>query len=156
MIGMFLQKVIQALDAHGVKYALIGGYAVALHGAVRGTVDIDLAVALDKDSFVNVEQALASLELKPSLPLNAEDIHAHREEYMRERNLVVWSFINLNDPLQVVDVLITEDVNEMETVCKKLGEMDLVLASIPELIRMKAAAGRPQDLEDVRALQILL
>ena len=40
----FLSRVSKALDAAGVRYALVGGYAVALHGAVRGTVDIDIVL----------------------------------------------------------------------------------------------------------------
>jgi len=38
---MLIEKVVKSLSRHHVKYILVGGYAVALHGAVRGTVDID-------------------------------------------------------------------------------------------------------------------
>jgi hypothetical protein len=38
---MFILKVVKALNAYKVHYAVVGGYAVALHGAVRGTVDLD-------------------------------------------------------------------------------------------------------------------
>ncbi len=44
--GMFLIRVIRALQARGVEPVLVGGCAVALHGAVRGTVDVDLAITL--------------------------------------------------------------------------------------------------------------
>jgi len=43
---MFILRVIEALKGHRVAYAIVGGYAVALHGAVRGTVDIDIIVKL--------------------------------------------------------------------------------------------------------------
>ena len=39
-----LERICTALREAGVRYAVVGGYAVALHGAVRGTVDIDVAV----------------------------------------------------------------------------------------------------------------
>jgi len=37
----FLNQICNALQTNRVRYALVGGYAVALHGAVRGTVDVD-------------------------------------------------------------------------------------------------------------------
>lgn len=37
----FLNQICHALQTNRVRYALVGGYAVALHGAVRGTVDVD-------------------------------------------------------------------------------------------------------------------
>jgi hypothetical protein len=42
---MFLTELCQSLKNHSVRYALVGGYAVALHGAVRGTVDIDFVMS---------------------------------------------------------------------------------------------------------------
>lgn len=41
---MFLIELCQSLEQHNVRYALVGGYAVALHGAVRGTVDVDFVI----------------------------------------------------------------------------------------------------------------
>ena len=40
----FLERVCRCLDANNVSYAIVGGYAVALHGAPRGTIDGDLIV----------------------------------------------------------------------------------------------------------------
>ena len=55
---MFILKVVKALNAYKVHYAVVGGYAVALHGAVRGTVDLDLIINLTKNSMINAEKAL--------------------------------------------------------------------------------------------------
>ena len=54
---MFLFKVIDSLEKYKVDYAIAGGYAVALHGAVRGTVDIDFVIKLSKQSFIRAEKA---------------------------------------------------------------------------------------------------
>jgi len=61
---MFIQKVIQSLISYDVQYALVGGYAVALHGAIRGTVAIDLIVPIDKESFKRTEQAMMEIGLQ--------------------------------------------------------------------------------------------
>lgn len=46
-----------------MNYALVGGYAVALHGAVRATADVDLVIEFKEDSFAQAEAALLSLGL---------------------------------------------------------------------------------------------
>lgn len=153
---MFIQTVIESLNQHKVNYALVGGYAVALHGAIRGTVDIDLVISLDRAQFSKLEQAMTSIGLTPRLPVTAEEVFSFREEYIRNRNLIAWSFYNLANPLEVVDILITEDVREMQTVTMTVGKQKIVVASIKDLITMKRKAGRPQDLEDVKALERLL
>ena len=52
---MLLFRVTDALKKSGVKFAIVGGYALALHGAVRGTVDLDLVISLRKKDFLDFE-----------------------------------------------------------------------------------------------------
>ncbi len=152
---MFLQRVIGALEKRRVKYALVGGYAVALHGAVRGTIDIDIVIALSKRAYQRAEAALADLGLTPQLPLTAEDVYTFREEYINNRNLTAWSFVNRDNPLEVVDILITADVNKLVTITKKALGMNIRIAAIPDLIALKRRSNRPQDREDIKALEKL-
>ena len=153
---MFIQKVIRALEKHHVKYALVGGYAVALHGAIRGTVDVDIVIALTKVSLESTENALGKIGLQSRLPVTAEDVYRFRKEYIENRNLAAWSFINPDNPLEVVDILITEDVNNLTTVTRQAFGMKIKVAAIPDLIALKKISGRPQDIEDIRALEKLL
>ncbi len=152
---MFLQRVIGSLERRRVKYALVGGYAVALHGAIRGTVDIDIVIGLSKTAYQRAEAALAELGLKSHLPLTAKDVYTFREEYINNRNLSVWSFVNPDNPLEVVDILITEDVNNLRIVTKKALDMNIRIVAIPDLIAIKKRSNRPQDCEDINALEKL-
>jgi predicted nucleotidyltransferase len=153
---MFIEKVIHTLDGHNIRYALVGGYAVALHGAIRGTVDIDIAIALTRTSLEGTEQALRAIGLESRLPVTATDVYRYREEYISNRNLVAWSFINPHNPLEVVDVLITEDAANIRTVNRQAFGTRIKVAAIPDLITLKRKARRPQDLEDIKALEKLL
>jgi len=153
---MFIQKVIRALEDFNVRYALVGGYAVALHGAIRGTVDIDIVIALTKAALENAENALKTIGLESRLPITAADVYRFREEYIKNRNLHAWSFINPDNPLEVVDILITEDLKKLNTVTRQALGMKIKVAAIPDLISMKRKSGRPQDLEDIKALEQLL
>jgi predicted nucleotidyltransferase len=152
---VFIQKVIRALNKHRVKYILVGGYAVALHGAVRGTVDVDIAITLKRATFKRAENALLEVGLESRLPVTAEEVFSFREEYIQKRNLTAWSFANPHNPLEVVDILITEDADGITAVNKQAFGMSVRIAAIPDLIAMKKKAGRAQDLEDIKALRKL-
>lgn len=152
---MFIETVIKALDRAKVRYVLVGGYAVALHGAVRGTVDLDFVVALEQAQFEAVEKAMGKIGLTPRLPVTAAEVFQFREEYIDKRNLTAWSFINPGNPLEVVDILITHDADAMQSVTKKPGAFSIRIAAIDELIRMKRQSDRPQDREDIKALEKL-
>jgi len=152
---MFIEEVVKALRAVRVRFAVAGGYAVTLHGAVRGTVDLDLVLSLERNQFVAAEKALCKLGLVARLPVSAAQVFDFREEYIANRNLIAWSFYAPDDPTKLVDILITHDVRELQVVQVRLGTMILPVVGLEALIDMKRAAGRAQDLEDVRALEKL-
>ncbi len=128
---------------------------MALHGAVRGTVDLDFVIQLNEKAFKSTEQALLNIGLKSCLPVNAENIFHFREEYIKNRNLIAWSFSNPDNPIEVVGIIIIEDVKKMKITNKKVLGTNVHLASITDLISMKKKSNRPQDIEDVKALEKL-
>jgi len=62
------------LNREGVHYVLVGGYALAAHGYVRMTEDIDIAVAPDPDNSARWIAALADLPDGASLVSTAQRI----------------------------------------------------------------------------------
>ena len=152
---MLIKELIRSLVKHRVKYVLVGGYAVALHGAVRGTVDIDIAIGLDRSTFERAEAALEEIGLESRLPVTADEVFSFRQEYIEKRNLMAWSFANPRRPLDVVDILITEDANTIEAVNKRAFGVNIRVANIADLIAIKKKSGRAQDLEDIKALRKL-
>ncbi|MBI1860948.1 MAG: hypothetical protein HYR96_08525 [Deltaproteobacteria bacterium] len=152
---MLLYRVTEAFRKKRVEFAICGGWAVALYGAVRGTVDIDVALILSAANLERAERALNAIGLKSRLPLKAADVSQFREEYIRNRKMIAWRFINPTDPTEVVDLLINEDLSQYKRTNIKIGKQAIPLVAIEDLIRMKRLSGRPQDLEDVRALQAL-
>ncbi len=154
---MFIKTVINALEQARVRYVLVGGYAVALHGAVRGTVDLDFVIALESPQFIAVEEALGRIGLTPRLPLTAVEVFHFREEYIERRNLVAWSFVNPDNPLELVDIIITHNADTLDTIYKRVASIGvpIPIASIDTLIDMKRLSDRPQDREDIKALEKL-
>lgn len=152
---MFLLEVVDALTKARVSYAVAGGYAVSLHGAVRGTMDIDLVISLKPKQLEAAEGALQSIGLSSRIPVTHLEIAQFRKEYIEQRNLIAWGFIDVKDPTRMVDLLLLEDISKHKTVIKQVKGAPVKILSIPSLIKMKKSAGRPQDLEDVRALEKL-
>lgn len=150
---LFVEKVCQALAGHGVRYALVGGYAVALHGAIRGTVDIDVVIDWTLRALRKTEIALNGLGLVSRLPLSADDMFGYRDEYVKNRNLVAWNFHNPADISQQVVVVITYDLTGKPRYRVPTAAGPLFLLTVEDLVDMKRASDRPQDLADVEALE---
>jgi hypothetical protein len=53
------RDMLSAFNEEGVRYLLVGAYALAVHGLVRATGDIDLWVERDRENAVRVMAALA-------------------------------------------------------------------------------------------------
>ncbi len=128
------QRVVGAVEAAGVDYALCGGLAVALHGAPRATRDIDLLVREG-----DVESVLAAL--KPlgftfrAKPMNFAD-------GMRIRRV---TRIDGRDLLTVDLILVGPETEEA-------FEARQIVATEGGRVAVKVWAGRPQDLADVQRL----
>jgi hypothetical protein len=151
----FLSRVCRTFAKKRLRYAVVGGYAVALHGAVRGTVDVDIAVAWNLKSLRNAEQALVDMGLLSRLPISAEDVFRFRDEYVGNRNLIAWSFYNPENLTEQVDIVITYDLKGKRTRRIDTADGPVQILSLKNLIEMKRSSGRPQDLEDAGALERL-
>ncbi len=150
---MFIYKVCSALNKAKIPYAVVGGCAVALHGVVRGTVDVDVVIQWSLKHLQNAVVAFKKIGLVSRIPVTAENVFNFREEYIQNRNLIAWNFYDPSNPLNQVDIIINYDLkglNQTDKVSTPEGAIRVL--SINELIKMKKAAGRPQDLEDIKAL----
>lgn len=150
---MLLYEIVDVFDSAKVPYAIVGGYALALHGLVRATMDVDLVLHLKLNDFENAEKALKKISLQSRLPVRARDIIQMREEYIEKRNLLAWSFVDYTNPSRQADILITKDLKKMSTEKISVGGRKINVASLQELLEMKLEAGRDQDLIDVKHIR---
>ena len=91
----------------------------------------------------------------PRLPLTAAEVFEHRDEYIATRNLVAWNFYHPNTPINEVDLIIPYDLTSRETTRISLSSGAIHVLSVTDLIAMKRASGRAQDLADIDALEKL-
>lgn len=142
-----------------MRYVIVGGVAVVLHGHARLTADLDLAVDLEPAAARRAIGALTDLGLRPRAPVRPEDFADPdvRSSWKQERGMLVFSMVDASDPLRAVDVFVDEPI-PFEDLYERAGGVDLGgitvrVASIQDLISLKRAAGRPQDDADIEALE---
>lgn len=86
---------------------------------------------------------------------DADSVFHFQREYIEKRNLIAWDFYDPKNPLHQVNVLINYDLKSSEVKMIQTASGKLSVLSLKALIAMKKASGRPQDLEDVKALEQL-
>jgi hypothetical protein len=148
-----------ALNRNGVRYVVVGGVAVVLHGFARLTGDVDLAVDLEPAAARNAVATLSALGLRPRLPVVADDFAdpAVRGTWVRDRHMRVFTFIDPADPMLVVDCF-AEDMVPFDGLWARaetihVGPTPVRVASIADLIALKRLANRPQDVQDIAELE---
>lgn len=152
----------KALNDADVQYIIVGGLATVLHGYARLTADIDLVINLDQQEAQRAVSAILATGLKPRLPVDPMQLtdKATRQSWINDKNMLVFSFYDPNNPLMVLDVFVREPFpfSEMATraVPMDIGGMTVPVCAIQDLIAMKTGTGRAKDEEDIKYLQGLL
>lgn len=135
------------LNAAGVEYVLVGGYALAAHGHVRMTQDIDIAVAVDPENTRRWIEALGQLPDGVSLTL-AEEADPFEGDYLHA--------IRLNDEF-TVDILPSVAGIPFAELKPHIVQLDLNGELVPVLDLeglLKTKQGlRPKDQADAAVLR---
>lgn len=154
---MRYREIVRELAARSVRYVVVGGIAVVLHGVPRATFDLDLLVDLAPENVLALVEALEALGYRPRAPVPARDlaIAERRAEWVRGKKMRAFTFWHSRGG--EVDVLLDAPIDYAEAARDRLivdaDGTPVPLASIECLIRLKEAAGREVDRSDVEALR---
>ena len=159
---MFFEDVLVLLRDGGVRFVIVGGVAVILHGVPRTTADLDLVVDLEPANLRRLISAMNRLGYQPKAPVDAQDLSDpdKRKLWIHEKGMRAFTFHLPGKPLADIDILIDSPVDFASLTARAehvdAGGLRLRIASIADLIRMKEVAARDQDLADADALRRLL
>lgn len=155
---MFYLDLFRELQKHDVRYVVVGGLAVVLHGYARATVDVDLVLALDEANLSRFLKTAQALQLKPSLPVKIEALcdAAQVDEWVREKHMIAFALRSPSPTAPTIDIIVRPKIpfGDMyaNRVQKTLEDVTVALASIDDLIVLKTGTGRLRDEYDVRIL----
>ena len=135
---------VSALDEAGVDYAVVGALALAIHGVPRATTDIDLLVPPGA-----VEAALRVGRTRGFL-LEADPLTFRDGMVVRRLNKFEGE-----DHLTLDLIVVNENLTPAWASRLRVESEDgpIWVVSREALVRMKATAGRPQDLADIDSLR---
>ena len=135
---------LQELNRANVEYLLVGGYAVAYHGYVRTTNDIDIWIALHPSNAQAVKQALRSFGVPEYLLSNISFLDPNEIFYIGVHPLRVEVFTDI--PGVTFAQCYTQRV---ETIIQGIR---VPIIDLTSLKRNKQASGRPKDINDLQNL----
>lgn len=138
-------EMLSALSAAGVEYLIVGAHAVALHGHLRATKDLDIWIRPSPENAAKVWTALASFGA-PLREVTREDFATPGTVYQLgiEPNRI--DFIN---DMPAVDF----EAAWANRTTATIDGVEYPVIGRADLIRNKRATGRPHDLEDADALE---
>jgi predicted nucleotidyltransferase len=151
-----LRGLLAALKEAGVDFILVGGIAALAHGSARATYDVDLVYSRAPD---NIDRLVAALtphhpylrDAPPGLPFRFD-----RETVERGLNFTLTTDLGAVDLLgEIVGGGTYEDLLR-DTVDVEVYDLKIRCPSLPRLIAVKRAAGRPKDFEAVAELERIL
>jgi hypothetical protein len=149
-------RIFATLERHGVDYLTIGAFAVIAHGYVRATADIDFVARQDRDNLTRLAATFKELEARlrgvdaelldidPTDP----DTLANGASFTLDTNAGPIDYLN--------DVPGAGDYADLKDRSIQTHVQSVVIHVVgrDDLIRMKRASGRPQDLRDIANLTL--
>lgn len=145
MLNPDFRDLLSIFNDHGVEFLVVGAHAVAAHGHVRATKDLDVWV---RPESANAKRVIAALQAfgAPTSGVSEKD------------------FATPGITLQIgvepvrIDVITTVDGLSFEPAWRnrvgaEYGGIQTFVLSRADLIANKRASGRPQDLADIAALE---
>ena len=145
MMSKDFQEILQAFNAHGVRYLVVGGFAFGAYSEPRTTKYIDLWIRTDAENAKAVFAALAEFGAPIAGMGPADFTDGTMFHFGQPPNRV--------DILQKIDGVSFDEAwsNRVEGTIEGLVPSQII--SREDLIRNKLASGREQDLLDVKVLR---
>lgn len=149
------REVLERLTARGVDFVVVGGFAAVIHGSPRVTQDLDLCYSQDASNLTALGDVLTQLNARlygvdEEVPFVADAETLKRTE-----------ILTLQTDLGKVDLLArpsgSPPYEKLKAAAERvdIGGLLISVVSIPDLLAMKRAAGRPKDIADIAELEAI-
>jgi len=158
-----IKEMLLAMVDSGIDFVVSGGVAVVLHGVERVTLDLDVSVDMRRDNLEPLLRLMSSRGMVPRVPVSPEILleEDRRRWMVEEKNALVFTFIDPNDPYRHVDIFLTDDLayhRLIEDAVKvDVAGREVRVVSRSRLLELKRAVRppRPKDIFDIAELERL-
>lgn len=158
---MLYLDLFRKLDDAGVRYLVVGGIAVNLHGVNRLTHDIDLMLALDSENLGRFVSVAKRYSFKPVVPVKVEDLAdaAKVRDWIENKHMLAFGLRPQNPVEPTVDILVKPPVDFESAYARRVVVVvqgqSIAVASVADIIAMKSGTGRAKDQDDIAMLKRL-
>ena len=142
---MDVENLLKLLKEHKVRFVIIGATAFPVHGYSRATLDIDLFIEPSETNARRTHKALKSF---------GYDVSGITLDDLLTKKVLIRQYLVETDIHPFVKGISFDRV-WTNRVKAKFGDVFVWFASLDDLIRMKQAARRPKDVEDLKLLRRL-
>ena len=138
---------INALNEADVRYILVGGYSVVLHGYSRTTGDMDLWMERTSENYERIIKAFQIFGM-PLFDMTESNFLSHP----------IWDVFTFGTPPVAIDIMVKIEGLNFEEVFKKAvyfedDELKIRTINRNDLIAAKKIAGRAKDINDLENLE---
>lgn len=140
---MDIENLLKLLKENEVDFVIIGATAFPTHGYSRSTLDLDLFIRKTQDNAMKTWEALKKFGYDIS-DVSIDDLMNYK--------ILIRQYVLETDIHPFVAGVTFDDV-WANKVKDKIGNIEVYIASLDDLIKMKKAAGRPKDIEDLKILE---
>jgi hypothetical protein len=158
---MFYVELFRRLEEAKVRYLVVGGIAVNLHGVNRLTHDVDLMIALDAGNLARFVAVAKRYSFKPVVPVAIDDLAdaAKVRDWIENKHMLAFGLRPQNPVEPTVDILVKPPLDfEAAYARRVVAEVDgqaIAIAAVADLIVMKTGTGRAKDQDDIAMLKRL-
>jgi hypothetical protein len=148
-------ELMRRLVGAGVDFVVIGGVAAILHGSARLTRDLDIVFAPDEANLETLGTVLVESEARlrgvdDEVPFVADAPTLKGIQLLTLETNAGWFDVHRRPDGAPPYEGLRRNAERMN-----VGEFSVLVASLDDLLAMKRAAGRPQDLVDVETLEAI-
>lgn len=143
----------------GIRYLVVGGVAVNLHGYRRFTADVDILLALDEENVKNITVLMHDMGYVERLPVELRVLAdgAKLQRLIEEKGMTAYTFLSNKRDRIDLDVLAGaslgfDDYNTRKLIVNLDEGLKVPVVSLDDLLAMKRAAHRSQDVRDIEVL----
>ena len=138
-----------ALQKHEVRYLLVGGFAIAFHGYIRATHDLDLWIKDTPENILNFKKALIEREVKGIESMKSDEWAVGFTEFLvGDPGFKV-------EPLKSLKILRAWDFDDCynRAVDGVFGDIQFKVIHAKDLLKEKQGTNRPKDQGDIEFLK---
>ncbi|MDX1620326.1 MAG: hypothetical protein R3320_05010 [Nitriliruptorales bacterium] len=147
-----VDRIVETLTRHEVDFVVIGGIAVLAHGHPRATFDLDVMAPLDEDNMRRFAQALDELNAEVR-GVDGDLLEVDPTDPEQLASGANWTFTTDAGWLDFMPAAQgARDYDAIATDAVPVRDGAFRVVGLDDLIRMKRAAGREKDIDDIAAL----